>query len=181
MLGGSPYYLIAGCALLASGFLLWHGRRLGAYVYGLLTLGTLIWALYEAGLDGWALAPRVLPFLVLGLFLLRPGVRRALGTRDPHPLWREPLTWICVVALAGICVGIAQHGDYPVGPFPNESPRAAAQDQDWKHWGRTQAGTRYAPFDQINTTNVGTLTPAWTYRTGVAGAFKATPLQVGNT
>ena len=77
-LGGSWYYLIAGVTLIASAILLWRGHRWGAYLYGLLTLATVIWALAEAGFDGWALAPRILPFLVLGLLLLRPKTRRAL-------------------------------------------------------------------------------------------------------
>jgi len=79
MLGGSLYYVIAGVALIASAVMLWRGQRWGAYVYGLLTVGTILWALVESGFDGWALAPRVLPFLVLGLLLLRPKTRRALG------------------------------------------------------------------------------------------------------
>ena len=53
--------------------------------------------------------------------------------------------------------------------------------RDWQHWGGTAAGTRYAPFDQINASNVDKLEIAWTYRTGVGGAFKATPLQIGDT
>lgn len=51
-LGGSFYYVIAGVVLIASAVLLWRGDRWGTYVYGLLTLGTVIWALAEAGFDG---------------------------------------------------------------------------------------------------------------------------------
>src|SRR5688572_29937332 len=65
-LGGSLYYAIAGAVLVASAVQLWRGQRWGAYLYGLLTLGTIVWAITESGFDGWALAPRVLPFLVLG-------------------------------------------------------------------------------------------------------------------
>jgi quinoprotein glucose dehydrogenase len=34
---------------------------------------------------------------------------------------------------------------------------------DWPMYNRDLAGTRYSPLDQINTSNVGTLIPAWTY------------------
>ena len=87
-LGGSFYYLIAGVALIASGVLLWRANPWGARFYALLTLGTIVWALAESGFDGWALAPRILPYLVLGLFLL--AARRARGSqrRQPRSLLR---------------------------------------------------------------------------------------------
>ena len=48
----------------------------------------------------------------------------------------------------------------------------------WRHYGASQRGTRFAPTAQINTTNVGQLEPAWTSRTGVPGEFKGTPIQI---
>jgi membrane-bound PQQ-dependent dehydrogenase (glucose/quinate/shikimate family) len=181
-LGGSPYYLIAGVALIASGVLLWRAQRWGAYLYGLLTLGTIIWALFESGFHGWALAPRVLPFLVLGLLLLRPKVRRALTEGEPRPVFASPLSWGAIVLLIGLAIGVAIHEPYPTLPFtPGNAPATALETRDWQHWGGTAAGTRYAPFDQINSENASQLQIAWTYRTGVGGAFKATPLQIGDT
>src|SRR3989442_7338649 len=35
---------------------------------------------------------------------------------------------------------------------------------DWPMFNRDLAGTRYSPLTQINTTNVATLTQAWSYR-----------------
>lgn len=183
-LGGSFYYLVAGVTLIASGILLWRGNRRGSHLYGLLTLATVIWAIAEAGFDGWALAPRVLPFLVLGLFLLRPGMRRALSGREVRPLLRSPLAQIAVVALIAICIGVALRRPYPSLQFPvaaTQAAGAAGTDTNWDHYGRTAAGSRYAPFDQINDDNVADLKVAWTWRTGVGGAFKATPLQIDDT
>jgi membrane-bound PQQ-dependent dehydrogenase (glucose/quinate/shikimate family) len=180
-LGGSFYYLIAGVVLIASAVLLWRAQRAGAYLYGLLTIGTVVWALVESGFDGWALAPRVLPFLVLGLWLLRPKTRRALGIPVDRPLLASPVSWIATVALAAICVGVALRQPYASSPFVAGTPGADIGPRDWQHWGGTTAGTRYAPFEQINTSNVAKLQIAWTYRTGVGGAFKATPLQIGDT
>jgi quinate dehydrogenase (quinone) len=180
-LGGSLYYVIAGVMLIASAVLLWGGQRLGAYLYGLLTLGTIVWALVESGFDGWALAPRVLPFLVLGLLLLRPKTRRSLDLPAQRPLLASPLSWVVAVGLIAICVGVAMREPYPTLQFTAAKDSAAIAARDWQHWGGTAAGTRYVPFDQINASNVDKLQVAWTYRTGVGGAFKATPLQIGDT
>lgn len=180
-LGGSLYYLIAGVALIASAVLLWRGERWGAYLYGLLTVGTVVWALTESGFDGWALAPRVLPFLVLGLWLLRPKARGSLGMPTKRPLLASRISWLAIAALAAICIGVVMRQPYPTLPFVAGTSNAAIAARDWQHWGGNAAGTRYAPFDQINTSNVDKLEVAWSYRTGVGGAFKATPLQIGDT
>jgi glucose dehydrogenase len=78
LLGGSLYYVICGAALIGSAVLLWRGRKAGAHLYFVMLLGTWIWALWEAGLDGWALMPRVAGPTILGLWLLTPFVRRRL-------------------------------------------------------------------------------------------------------
>lgn len=180
-LGGSLYYLIAGLALIASAFGLWRARAWGAYLYGALVLGTVIWAVAEAGFDGWALAPRILPFLVLGLFLLRRRTRRSLLGREPRPLRNLWITWATIASLAAICVGVALRTRYPTAPFPTARNASSSLAVDWRHWGGSAAGRRYAAFHQIDTSNVSKLQVAWTYRTGVGGAFKATPLQIGTT
>jgi quinoprotein glucose dehydrogenase len=40
---------------------------------------TLVWSLWEIGLDGWALASRSGLLLVLALYFLLPGARRELS------------------------------------------------------------------------------------------------------
>jgi len=69
-LGGSYYYVLAGLGLIVSGVLLVLDRASGAWLYGLVFLGTLIWAFWEVGLDGWALVPRLVGPAVLGVILL---------------------------------------------------------------------------------------------------------------
>ena len=50
----------------------------------------------------------------------------------------------------------------------NESVMAATKDpNNWAIWGGNYAGNRYSSLDQINTSNVGNLRPAWTFSTGV--------------
>jgi len=77
-LGGSPYYAACGLVLLACAVLLWRGMRAGAWLYGLMLAATLAWSLWEVGLDGWALMPRLVGPAVFGLWLLTPWVRRGL-------------------------------------------------------------------------------------------------------
>ena len=44
--GGSAYYLVAGVAMIVAGVLLARGRMAGAWLYGAIFLGTLLWALW---------------------------------------------------------------------------------------------------------------------------------------
>lgn len=140
-LGGSLYYVVAGIVLVACAVLLWRGQRCGDYLYALLTIGTILWALVESEFDGWALAPRVLPFLVLGLWLLRPKARRGLGLPAKRPLLASPLSWI---AIAALCIGIAMRKPSESLPFAAGTSTAESGARDWQHWGGTAAGTRYA-------------------------------------
>ncbi|HWU78923.1 MAG TPA: membrane-bound PQQ-dependent dehydrogenase, glucose/quinate/shikimate family, partial [Caulobacter sp.] len=60
VLGGSPYYVLAGLGVLASGVLLVRLRAFGAWIYIAVFVATVLWALWEVGLNGWALVPRVI-------------------------------------------------------------------------------------------------------------------------
>lgn len=54
---------------------------------------------------------------------------------------------------------------------------AGATHNDWPHYGGTQYSWRYSALDQINTSNVKALTPAWVFQTGdYAENLQATPL-----
>ena len=64
-LGGSLYYLLAGIALGVSAIQMWRSQPNGAWVYGGVLLLTLVWGLYEVGLDFWALQSRLFLFLVM--------------------------------------------------------------------------------------------------------------------
>src|SRR5438874_666317 len=73
-LGGSPYYLPAGIALVAAGVLVFRGRAAGAWLYGAFFLVTILWSYYEVGLNGWGLLPRLfgLALLMILVLLLAP-------------------------------------------------------------------------------------------------------------
>src|SRR5712692_5084509 len=55
----------------------------------------------------------------------------------------------------------------------------AAARADWAHYGGTQFSWRYSALDQINTTNVKTLAPAWIFQTGdYAENLQSTPIVI---
>lgn len=189
-LGGSWFYLIAGTGFAATAILLAIGRREALTVYALVVLGTLGWALWEAGLDWWPLAARGDLVFLLGFLLLLPFVTGRLGRvaapdaapdadsdgqeRRPGALRGAglPLTGALVVALG---VGVASWFNDPheiAGALPGprvENPALGARSAppgEWHAYGRTGYGQRYAPLDQITPQNVAALEPAWTYRTG---------------
>src|SRR5690349_16476478 len=57
-LGGSFYYALAGVLALAAGVLAFMRRSVALWLYVALLGITLIWSLWEIGLDAWALMPR---------------------------------------------------------------------------------------------------------------------------
>jgi len=104
-LGGTWYYLVAGLGLTSAGVLMVMGRMLGALVYGLTYLLTLVWAIAEVGFDGWPLVPRlVAPTVILLLVLLAiPALRR----RDPSPMGGGRAPAMAMSALAVLGLGVA--------------------------------------------------------------------------
>ena len=105
-LGGTWAYVVLGIGWAATGVCLVMQRRAALWVYAALLLFTLVWALVESGFDGWALAPRLALFWLVGLWLLTPWVVRPLrrgrpspvapGSRDEtSPDWRAPRLRVC--------------------------------------------------------------------------------------
>ena len=180
-LGGSFYYLLAGLALVASGYRLWHADPSGSLLYGGLLIATVARALMESGTNLWALAPRILPFSAIGLWLLTPWFRRSLYGDNIQPLFASTLakgTAVLVAITTGFV--LVSGTGYEVNPLTERSGINTVNTRtDWPSYGNTPGGSRYSPLDEINTRTVKNLEVAWTYRTGVGGAFKATPLQVG--
>ena len=181
--GGSPYYVVAGAMLLASGYLTFRGRPLGAVLYGWLLLATIAWSLFEVGLDAWALVPRLVMFAAIGLLFLLPRTRRGLLQRPAPSLLGSSVSRAVVSGIVLTAALLLIAGQPAVtGPAPAAMGAGSVDpDRDWAHYGATKAGTRYVPFDEINRDNVHRLKPVWTFRTGVGGTFKGTPLQVGDT
>lgn len=176
LLGGSPYYVAAGLIVLASAVFIWRGDRRGAWLYGLMYAGTVLWALWEAGTEPWQLVARLVAPAVLGLPLLFSALWRKAGGK--------------VAAIAGVALGVfvigalvSLSGFRPGSPDPQfklAATKLSPADGDWRTFGRTDTGTRFAPFTQINQTNIGKLKPAWTYRSGHKFG-ENTPLKIGDS
>src|SRR5690349_18466495 len=56
-----------------------------------------------------------------------------------------------------------------------------AADGDWPMAAKDPANTRYAALDEINASNVGKLTPKFTFSTGVLRGHEAAPIVVAGT
>ena len=194
VLGGSLYYVFAGLGLLGAGFLLFRGRSAGVWLYVAVFVLTLLWALWEVGLDGWGLVPRVFgPAVLLILVLL------ALPLLSPARWrWRKAFAAVAGVVLllvAGGLLAAVANRDEP-GPLP-PTLAAAMPDSavmtvgaDWPAYGGSYSARRYSPLAQITPDNVGRLERAWVYHTrdlppegsgdSNYGA-ETTPLKIGNT
>lgn len=195
LLGGSPYYLLAGAALLLSAILLWRGKPSACRIYAATLLVTIAWSLWESGLDPWALMPRLGLFLFLGMLLLLAsamgGWRRVFASR-------ATLMFGAAFILAG-GLGLAlyeltgQAVDDPafargmaMAAAATPYAPATARGGDWLSYGNDAGGSRFSPLTQITPGNVAGLQVAWTYRTGAGpdGKFsnlEVTPLKVGSS
>ena len=190
-LGGSWYYLLAGLALAFAAALVWRRDTRARWVYALLLIGSLAWALWEAGLDWWPLATRGGLIVLLGLWLMTPwAIRR-------QPVWTPGGRMLAIALLASIAVAGASLLNDPhdrpgtlarAGTPSDAVPATDTAGEEWPHYGGTLAGQRYSALDQITTANVDQLEVAWTYRTGeVRGprdvtetTYQVTPIKIGD-
>jgi len=198
-LGGSPYYLVTGIAFLVTAALLFRRSAAALWLYALIVLGSLGWAVWEVGFDWWQLGPRGGVIVLIGLWLMLPAIRRPLGfaspTGTPYPASAMPLAVAVLVAIAVAGYSMTQDPHDLAGSLPKEIANATpalggnVPAGEWHQYGRTQYGQRYSPLDQINTDNVSTLKVAWQYQTGDVKlpddvgetTYQVTPLKVGDT
>jgi len=178
-LGGSWYYAVAGILVLLCAWLVLRRDRAGILLLWLVLLGTAIWSVWEVGMDGWALMPRLvyLAMLTLAVWLLSLG-GGARRTSFAGPL--KIMLLLCGLGAAG-AAGWAIFNQ-PATPAP---PALAAMQLpgdsgDWTHYGRSLAGTRYSRLAQITPANAANLEQAWVFHTGTRprGNLSADLLQV---
>lgn len=176
-LGGSWFYILLSAALVVCAILLFIRRPGGLALYGLTVLVTLAWALWEVGFDWWALSARGSLLIVLGILLLLPPMVRSL--HRPGVAWAryDGASGVLAASLViGAIVGVYAMFQTPhdlAGSVPGDRMTASRDqaridvpDSEWPTYGRTEAGDRYLPLDQITPDNVGQLKVAWTYHTG---------------
>jgi len=188
-LGGSWYYLPAGIALITSGALLMLRRRLGAVVYGVLFIVPVLWSLFEVGLNGWALVPRIFNLAILLLLVLA-----ALPVLQPAQLVRRfALTGLAGFAVVVVTLGVllvnagrpTVHGVVSETSTPVSGTAPMTVGADWPAYGGTHAAQRYSSLARIDRDNVSQLERAWEYRTGDLPAERwgaeTTPLKIGDT
>ncbi|CAN7468790.1 glucose/quinate/shikimate family membrane-bound PQQ-dependent dehydrogenase [Rhizobium sp. LjRoot30] len=199
-LGGSLYYLITGIAFLITAFLLLKRHAAAIWVYGLVVLGSLLWAIWEVQFDWWQLGPRGGIVILLGLWLLTPWIRQPLGLVSPAGYRYGVNPWpLALPLIAGIAVALYAMTTDPqdmAGDLPQRTASAttvsfggAVPDGEWHQYGRTPYGQRYSPLTQITKDNVAQLTVAWQYQTGDVKlpedvgetTYQVTPLKVGNS
>ncbi len=178
-LGGSVYYPVMGLALIAVAVLLVRRSPYGPMIYAAIVAVTVIWSLFESGLDFMALLPRLAAWLVVGLWFLTPWHRAAMG-KTPESRIDAGGRWVGFANLAGVLLlALAALQGYPVLEGTSTAAATTPAVTDWRNYGNSPGGTRFAQVDQINVENVGELEEVWRYRTRVPYDFKNTPLQVG--
>ncbi|MCW5712609.1 glucose/quinate/shikimate family membrane-bound PQQ-dependent dehydrogenase [Shinella sp.] len=198
-LGGSPYYLVTGLAFLVTAVLLLRRSGAALWLYALVILGSLGWAIWEVGFDWWQLGPRGGVIVLIGLWLMLPAIRRPLGfsspTGTPYPASALPLAVAVLVSIGVAGFAMTQDPHDVAGSLPTDVVNATpalggnVPAGEWHQYGRTPYGQRYSPLDQINTDNVGTLKVAWQYQTGDVKlpddvgetTYQVTPLKIGDT
>lgn len=182
-LGGSLYYAVAGASILIASLLVLRRNVWGICIYWTVLLGTIGWSLWEVGLDGWALMPRLVFLAVGGLWLLWLA-----PTDRPVSIRLRLLTSLALIAgLAGL-MGLGSLQQPQIAALPAQAAAGPGNAGEWTHWGKSQAGTRYSELNQITPANAGKLQQAWTYHAGLfekdshsAHQYETTPIMVGGT
>jgi quinoprotein glucose dehydrogenase len=186
LLGGSWWYVFSGAVMLATAVLGWRRSAASITLFWLYLAANLACALWEVGLDGWALAPRLAMPVCMGLYMLTPYYRRRVGRTRPMPGARILWPGLAIVLVGGI--GLAFWADATPGATSTArgAGPASPQDGDWIAYGNDRGGSRYSALEQITPANVGGLEPAWTFHTGklangkIGNAFQVNPLKVGD-
>ncbi|MEN2752490.1 membrane-bound PQQ-dependent dehydrogenase, glucose/quinate/shikimate family [Psychrobacter sp. FBL11] len=197
-LGGSWGYVILAIPLIISAILLLRRQRSALVAYAIVIIISLIWALWEVGFDWWAMAPREGLIVLLGIIMLLPPVVRSLESKRAGPgQYSIESKGLMGVMVVGVVIAIISFVSKPheidgdlaaermaSGPAPADDVKPG----EWAAYGRTSAGQRYSPLDQINTDNVGKLEKVWEYHAGddihpdlPGSALESTPLIVNDT
>ncbi|MDT3666537.1 glucose/quinate/shikimate family membrane-bound PQQ-dependent dehydrogenase [Cronobacter dublinensis] len=192
-LGGSVYFLIAGVVTLLSAIQFLRRKSSAVALFILVFVGTLLWALYDTGLEFWGLVSRLMvpAGMMLLAFLTWPALRRREGKA---PLAKLSYALSAVIAVGMVATLVQMFQPHPPVAFKGEPLPLVPVDKenaqkDWAHYGNTPGGSRFVALDQINRDNVKDLKVAWTFHTGDmpdsptgnGAEDQQTPLQIGNT
>ena len=178
VLGGSLYYAVAGGLILLSAWLVLRRRQFGVTLFWLVFLGTVIWAVWEVGADGWALMPRLIYLAILALWLL------LFADHPSSARGKLAVLLLAILGLAGAIGFSSLHRTASAAPIPGSVPAESAAGE-WTHYGSDLHGTRYSELSQITPANAANLEEAWTYHAGLltkdrhsGHLYEGTPLMV---
>lgn len=171
-LGGSWYYALAGSALIGVSTLLALRRKHAALLYSLILALTIVWSLFESGLDLLALLPRLAAWIVFGLWFLTPWHRASMRENYRRFVVAVPTS----AALAVLALSAVQKNE--VIEFERQIVEKEDVAEDWLHYGGSEKGTRFAELSQITPKNVSALQEVWRYNTNVPYEYKNTPIKV---
>ncbi|NYS78338.1 MULTISPECIES: membrane-bound PQQ-dependent dehydrogenase, glucose/quinate/shikimate family [Halomonadaceae] len=190
-LGGSPYFLLAGIAILFSAVLICRDSPWGVWLYVATVAVTFAWSLWEIAGKGWMpiwqvdLMARVgvlLALMIMALLLL-PAMYRRLGRYPP-----ASIRYLGVIVLAGFAaaLGLLLLGTHTqtsgtTADVTNTSPTDTPDSTDWVAYGGTNSAQRFSPAAQITPANASQLEKAWEFNTGDEPHSDATPYAFQNT
>jgi quinoprotein glucose dehydrogenase len=200
ILGGAWYYLLAGLGMVLAGIQLLRGRMSGAWWYAAVFVGTLLWTVWESGLDYWGWIPRF-GLVVVFAFVLALLLPRLDGTVS-RALSRGLAIVLALVFVVAFALAFVPHGvtlvaapraataavattAAPATGTTSAQPADVPASGDWPAYGGSNAALRYSPLTQVTRANVDRLQRAWVYRTGDLPGHRwgaeTTPLKVGDT
>jgi PQQ-dependent dehydrogenase (methanol/ethanol family) len=84
-------------------------------------------------------------------------------------------SWLIASTVAALLAGPA------IANANSEVEKLTKNPANWATWGGNYQGTRYSELKEINTSNVKTLQPAWTFSTGVLRGHEGGPLVINDT
>lgn len=190
IVGGSWYYALMGIIMLFCSIKLFRYRPIGAIVYGVAYVLTIIWALIDVGWQFWPLFSRL---TVLGGFaMLVALIYPTLIYFDQNK--KSSCGYgvagiIAVLLIISVGLMFTEHNAvYQPISITKNSVSSYDSPTDWRQYANTTKGTRFSGADQITKDNVKDLDVAWTFHTGYipesngSGAEdQNTPLQIDDT
>ncbi len=139
-LGGSWYFVISGVLTLASAIFIFKKKVIGVGLFSLVFIGTLIWALIDAGWEFWPLFSRLMfpAGLFAALMFSLPAIRRY----QAQPSMSLPAYGLGVVTVVGMLIGLYQMFQ----PHPTVAATGQAlplvpvktdmKQTNWQHYGQ---------------------------------------------
>lgn len=189
-IGGAWFYIFSGILMTCIGISLIKKSILAFYLAWLLLSISVVWSLWEVGIDFWQTVPRVLTYLAVTLIVcaLVPFLSERNGNKPVSGKVGGGLAALLGCVFATFVASMFSPHAQVTSSGPAKVIDEHAGDNfgnDWRDWGRNTSGQRFAQFTQINKNNVNKLKVAWTFRTGdlaVSGAeYQVTPIKVNDT